>query len=369
MTINADRAASSSDRRRRRMAADDIPCRADLLAEFGIVTDNAASVSVPVSEAGDMLVKRVISRRIWKHVTVLVASTMVVAWMILAGDAALPAQLPSSAETARDVARAVTGVELLVAGQLALVIGWLRSRSQLDYRGRYRAWKWFAVVLLAAGFVTLSALQHVIPDLLAAMLQPLLGTISAARPVLGFLPVVAAGSLVVIRVLPDTSRNRISQLMLGTAVVIAMIRLTPGEFLLSRSARNLFALPAALLESHLIFCGVLLHARFVAWVCNDPPVRANSARRAQQAVSEAESKTGQGSQPEGTSRSPVPAAADTTAPVVAAILPSVKTASQPEVSLKRDAETPAGAERESGAGMLPGGSGRSKGKRRHRKAG
>lgn len=48
------------------------------------------------------------------------------------------------------------GSALFLCGQLACLIGWARSRSLIDFGGRYRVWKWTAAMLflLSAGILT-----------------------------------------------------------------------------------------------------------------------------------------------------------------------------------------------------------------------
>lgn len=46
-----------------------------------------------------------------------------------------------------------------LSGQLAMLIGWHRAQSRLDFRGRYRIWPWAAALLFLSGFCVATQLH------------------------------------------------------------------------------------------------------------------------------------------------------------------------------------------------------------------
>lgn len=46
-----------------------------------------------------------------------------------------------------------------LAGQLALLVGWHRAHSRLDFRGRYRIWPWAAVLMFVCGACSATSLH------------------------------------------------------------------------------------------------------------------------------------------------------------------------------------------------------------------
>lgn len=259
------------------MVADDAPGSSDLLAEFGIVAAPESAPAGPLQGSGHQLLRRLISRRFWKHLTLLAALTLAVGFLLLACLNQVPFVPASAAIRLPRVVDTVAGLELLVAGQLAILIGWIRGRSQVDFRGRYRAWKWLGALLIAGAVMTLADLQAGIPIVLSTLLEPLLGSISAARPALFVIPVLGASCLILARVLPDLGRHRTAQSLLLAAALPGLI----GPVALPQVAAGRSDIPGdvplLLIGAHLTLAALLLHTRFVAWVCNDPPERRRAA--------------------------------------------------------------------------------------------
>ena len=53
-----------------------------------------------------------------------------------------------------------------LSGQLALLIGWHRAHSRLDFRGRYRVWPWVAALMFFSGLCLATNLHHGLGSLL-----------------------------------------------------------------------------------------------------------------------------------------------------------------------------------------------------------
>ena len=271
MALNAERSSHGSDRRRRLIAVEEDLHSSELLAEYGIVSLPIASRTAPIHQSGDRIVRRLVSQKLWKHILLICGATVVAALAV--ATTYFRQQLPP-AFPVEQITRAVAGIELLIAGQFSILIGWLRCRSQVDYRGRYRSWRWFGAVLMIAGCVTLADLQPTLSTLLTDLVEPLTGNISAARPAL---TVVLGCSLILLlmsRIVPDTGRNRVAQLLIlfaGVPAILNVVEVSDPSSQLLPSVTSPHLMVAA---SHLLFTAVLLHARFVAWISNDPPLPA-----------------------------------------------------------------------------------------------
>lgn len=260
-------AQDAGDRRRRRLSQDDHD--EQLFDEFfpDELTHDAAGV--PFSAAfpnSARLLRRFVSPRLWKHVCILTfifAAVVSIVWWDRSRSAG--AQLISS----------VTGLLLLFCGQLAFVIGWVRSQSTLDFRGRYRWWKWLAVGGVCAGFAMLTRTHVLIPDAIAGVIEPVTGPIHAARPAIILVPGLLFCVVVFGRVIPDMSRSVWSQGMLVTALLVVTVRLmlihTSSRAVVDPGTLSQMLLCSACLS----FSAMLLHCRFVAFINNDPPVAAS----------------------------------------------------------------------------------------------
>jgi hypothetical protein len=269
MPLNADRSLQTADRRRRLIVVDEESSPTSILAEYGIVPQSADVATPPIAQSGDRLIRRVISQKLWKHLLVLTVISVLVS---TASAVSLTAEAADDRVTFERIAHTGAGLQLLLAGQLALLIGWIRGRSQVDFRGRYRSWRWLGIFLLCSSFMTLSGIESLIPEAIAASLRPMMGQIAAARPALMVVPVSAVMVYLLSRVVPDSGRNRASQLLLLLAAVPALCYVLSVQFGTGVLELPVQATHVLALASHIVFSGLLLHARFVAWVCNDPPV-------------------------------------------------------------------------------------------------
>lgn len=266
-------AQDAGDRRRRRLSQDDHDPQ--LFGEFFPDDLSHDSVGVAFAEAfpnSARLLRRFVSPRLWKHVCVLtvvfVAVVAIVCWdrSSLAG--------PAANDYHASLITGITGLLLLFAGQLAFAIGWIRSQSTLDFRGRYRWWKWLAVSSVGAGLAMLTGTHRLIPDAIASLVEPITGPIQAARPALVLVVGLLCCVVVFGRVIPDMSRSVWSQGMLVTALLVMTVRLmlihTSSRAVVDQATLSQMLLCSASLS----FSAMLLHCRFVAFVNNDPPASA-----------------------------------------------------------------------------------------------
>ncbi|MEZ6062177.1 MAG: hypothetical protein R3C19_17700 [Planctomycetaceae bacterium] len=263
-----------ASRRRRRLATDDL----ELLAEFGTeihADDDSDEPAEPefCAVRSDELLPRMVFRKLWKQ-SLLVAAVVLLGMIAVALDQSFAANFVATAEATPRLQDGLAGIYLLVSGQLALLIGWIRSRSAVDFNGRYRWWKWLSALLIVSGIVWLTNSQHTLPVLVAELARPLIGGVTAARGTLVIVPMLALGSLVIVRIVPDMSRCRTSQALFCLGLLLLTAR-----FALKSSAAGLTISPSELTTVLLsaatcLVAAMLLHSRYVLFVSNDPPVAA-----------------------------------------------------------------------------------------------
>lgn len=281
--------ASATDRRRRLLVTEtdpecDVPDTSGAIAQFDNDNGNAAFPML----SGDRLIRRVISPRLWKHVTVaavLTAAPIVYAVLAFASAGRSPVADQILIAGQLDALRGLSGLKLFAAAQFCLVIAWVRSASAVDFRGRYRWWRWMAVGLFAASLMMLTGTNRSITDLIAMGLEPLFGQIHAARPALILVPAGACLALVLRRVIPDMGRCRPAQALLVVSVVLLVVRGFAGTRQSTTAA--VFCLSTLeLLISGLVLSAFQLHARFVIHVNPNPPVEVQQKPVALQVLAE-----------------------------------------------------------------------------------
>ena len=263
---------SSDGRRRRRLATGD---DAELLAEYGHLTAKPCEDSGGLAELStpeQRILTRLIPWRIWKHALLIAIISLSAAFALWAEtrQLGLDVESPRGITTLR-LTPGMVGVFLLLAGQLSLFVGWIRSESTVDFDGRYRWWKWLAALLLTTGLLWIANAQHSLPAIAQSLARPIIGDVTAARRTLIVVPVAALSILVFCRVIPDMGRNWISQFLFSAGILMAVIRML---MVYSYAAGPLptTVLDAVLLTSAgFLVCSLLLHSRFVLYICNDPP--------------------------------------------------------------------------------------------------
>ena len=268
--------ASTADRRRRRLVTEidpefDLPDTPDGANQR--VCD--ADISPFPMLSRDRLIRRVISPRQWKHIAV--AAVLILApilytvftWPSSSGQSTIPDQELVAGRL--EAVRGLSGLMLFAAAQFCLVIAWVRSASAVDFRGRYRWWRWMAVGLFAASFVLLTGTSQWITDLIAQGLEPIFGRIDAARPALILVPAGACLALVLQQLIPDMGRCRPAQSLLVISALLLVVR----AFAAARHSSIAAAVHLSTLElliSALVLSAFQLHARFVVHVNPNPPL-------------------------------------------------------------------------------------------------
>lgn len=285
--MDARRSQSSTDGRRRRLLA--TQDSEDLLAEFEALAPQTSTVTAPIATvpAPDRPgLQRFISAQLWKHSLLMLTIVLVTAVAVWVENDP-PNVVRQLADSGRPkVSHGLAGLFLLLAGQLSLLIGWIRSHSSVDFNGRYRCWKWLSGCLMATACLWITNVEQLLPELTRLVAEPIIGTIGAARRTVVVVPVAALSLWVLSRVIPDMGRNRWSQIAFTIAVITAAVRLLPAD----TTTSAWLALPALngilLSATALILCSLLLHTRFVLYVSKDPPERRTSSARQSPATTE-----------------------------------------------------------------------------------
>lgn len=261
--------AQDHGNRRRRWLSQEEDASADSEFDF---PQNPVENEHPAERVTDSLMRGAVSSRIWMIALVIAASTLFCTSLICRSEdthrrfgTEQVAHLPS------DIKTRFSGMLLLFAAGYALLTGWIRGTSTVDFKGRYRCWRWMAGYLAGIGIVQILGVGPLLPSLLSQLLTPITGPIQAARPAIIFAISVTLSAILLSRVLPDMGRCVWSQATLTAAVLIVIVR-----FMLQHSAHGevqtatLDAL--LLLAANTTFAATLMHCHFVAYVDNAPPV-------------------------------------------------------------------------------------------------
>lgn len=259
-------AADVGQRRRRRLASSDCD---DIVITEALAVPKFRVQGVQSGGVDEQLLRRAISPRLWKHLLLLFL--LFAACGLLAysrHDSSVSTFSPFLA----DVSRGVCGVLLLLSAQFSLAIGWLRARSDVDYQGRYRWWKWMAVWLGMGALLLLTNSAGTLPILASRLLQPLTGQIQAARYAVVLVPAIVCSLVVLAKVLPDMKRCLGSQCLLIAGVMFLVVRLMLDYGSSSPHIEAVWLESMTLATCCFFFASMLVHCWFVGYVSNDPPV-------------------------------------------------------------------------------------------------
>jgi len=159
----------------------------------------------------------------------------------------------------------------ILAAELAGVIGWYRSHSQLDFSGRYRVWGWIAASFLMAGFLAATRLHETLAlEYLAN--SPYL---TWRRETLAWLaPLVLWGAFTGWLIDRDVRRCLTSLILLRLAAVTLLVLAAGYVWSPELCCEAWFT--GAMLAGRLLAVGLLVtalwrQACYVAYVCPDPP--------------------------------------------------------------------------------------------------
>lgn len=272
--------SSSMERRRRLMSTEELAQSDLILSEFGVTLSAAVPELPSTTGSGQQMLGRLISRRLWKHTLIIVVllAVLLVPALPLERISALFYGNPERQQATLRLVEGTAGILLLLSGQLSLLIFAVRSHSAIDFRGRYRAWSWLAVLLLLTAGVLITGISALLTDLVATLLEQIIGPLRAARHAVVLVPATAVTALVVSLIVADMRRCRASQLLFAVALLLAVTAFAGRT---DRGAELVGTRQSAMLllwASGLVFSSTLLHCRFVVHINNDPPVRVSRTK-------------------------------------------------------------------------------------------
>lgn len=162
------------------------------------------------------------------------------------------------------------GLWLLVA-ELAGIVGWSRSHSQLDFSARYRVWGWVALVAAFAGLLAGTDLHRLLAERFADRIPHL----NWQRETLGWLvPLTLLGGLTAWLALRDMRRCRSAVWLLRLSILVGLAH-AAGCLLVEQLACESWYEPGMLatrwLSHGLLVTAFWRQAWFVTYVCPDPP--------------------------------------------------------------------------------------------------
>ncbi len=157
-----------------------------------------------------------------------------------------------------------------VSGQLALLIGWHRSHSRLDFRGWYRIWPWAASLMFASGFCFATDVHHS----LGALVNQL-GLFTKSDPRAGWM-VPALGLMLPTWLLLDRDvRRSLSTLILMRLTLTVMLADVAiaiyGSNWIDPAFQGLVETSLGLFGPALLMTTLWVQGWYVAYVTPDPP--------------------------------------------------------------------------------------------------
>ncbi len=164
-------------------------------------------------------------------------------------------------------------VAWLIAGQLCCLAWWVRSRSRVDYGGRFYAWGWTAAGFFTASLLCLTDAHRLIASLVSWSVAGSVAD-SAGMTALWLLPLLVAG-LVLWANLGAEFRNDFASRVLHSVGALCALTLIGLELWNARTGNaEDWEFVSRLLLASLQWChlmSVWLHVRHVVHVSADPP--------------------------------------------------------------------------------------------------
>ena len=268
------------ERRRRRLASELVhtpdcgfsteDCGLGDVSTVSIRSNPDIQISKPEFPA--LPLRKIVSPTIWKHC---VLASVVLCTCLLLDTAAgrVDGSLPGTSDLREFLRRLVTCasvVLLFVTSQFALLIGWLRSRSPQDFDGRYRAWYWCGALLLVSAMGVGIGLDG--PAALRLLRSA--GVLTSPLPAWAlWSPVTAVCGLTAWHCWRDMARCTSSRILL--AISLPQLFAVQFERVLVPGITGFNTILPSL---GVLLLSFYLHARFVSFVCCDPPVPSHRLR-------------------------------------------------------------------------------------------
>ncbi len=267
------------ERRRRRLAQEADGLSVEQLARADSDEQKSAGSTQDLDDfprqSGDAPADSLISPRLWKHLTLCVLFAILWGAMLYFGD-----QADRQASSMRHVIGLQAGklprffstVMLLAAGQLSFISLWYRSRSRKDFKGSYKVWLWAAL-----GWLTLCACQATgmhwnLADALVKGHRVELWNLRMMVWIMPAAVIVAA----LYRLLLREMRDAVGSLWLLRfslmAAFLSAVSVIAEPFMTDAVQARLIRIGTGTLWHLLLAASMLLHARYVIHISNEPPV-------------------------------------------------------------------------------------------------
>ncbi|HBH52847.1 MAG TPA: hypothetical protein DDY91_13245 [Planctomycetaceae bacterium] len=169
-------------------------------------------------------------------------------------------------------------ISLGMAGQLAMLVGWGRSRSHCDYAGQYRTWFRAGVGCWMFAAVSRLELDQTWLNWSLAQNWP---RFWKDTELLILLPTLVLGALLGVGLRREMSHCQSSRtvLMVVTTIYLAVVALKLGGWRILDDRLRILAIQNGLLMAHLgLALCFWIHARYVLYVCQDPVGESRKSR-------------------------------------------------------------------------------------------
>ena len=274
---------SSADSRRRRLIAVEGDSDTSIEAQRQAVSTEPSRGALVALTGRDRLLRRAVSAQRWKH-TLFIMGLLIITSALVTSEVRPPADdvLSQVLERSRT---AWCCLLLAAAGQLCLLISWLRSCSDVDFDGRYKSWRALAIVLLAVAGLAFTDSTTLLSQWIALSLQPLLGTVRTAIPAIILVPVAGTLTALTVRLWPELQRQKLTALFWVLGGIHAVRAVLPAH-LIPPAIESVWWSQAVALQwaAVFVFSAVLLQTRYVMHINADPPIRKRPTNSGQTAA-------------------------------------------------------------------------------------
>lgn len=270
------------DRRRRRLVLDnerDGSADAAARGERDDVADGASSPSSAVAPNLWLSLPQVIPQKLWQVWAAGIAAAVgfvavLMAWVIAEEASASGSMLGDITAPLTDrLLRGSGAAAWLIAGQLSCLVWWIRSRSRVDYGGRFHIWGWTSAGFTLAAMLSLTEAHRLLASVVAwSFVGSALN--SAGVTATWLLPMLVTG-LALWTNLGAEFRDDLASRTVHSLAAIAALALVGVELWSVQNGESAkWEFLSRLALSALQWCNLMsvwLHVRHVVHVSADPP--------------------------------------------------------------------------------------------------
>lgn len=265
------------DRRRRRLVLETEQDSSVTARTSGDLSDSADREVTPPDLW--LFLPQVVPQKLWKcwtagAVAAITFATLLTLWMF-ADEASMSGSIAGDmlAPLADRLLRGSGAVAWWLAAQMSCIVWWVRSRSQVDYGGRFHVWGWSAAAFMASAMLSLSDAHRSVAQVVAWVFTGVSAN-SAGMTALWLLPVTVA-ALTWWATLGTEFRNDFASRVLHSLSAIAALAMLSVELWSVRlGVTAQTELLGRLLLASLQWTSLMsvwLHLRHVVHVSVDPP--------------------------------------------------------------------------------------------------